>query len=219
MIKQYKHIIWDWNGTILDDVELSLTLINELLVKHDLPSITLAEYRNIFTIPVRNYYIRAGFDFTRLSFEVVGKMWMDEYEKRKYSCRLFDGITDVMEKIKEMQIGQSILSAYSQHTLEEMVEYFGLNKYFSHIVGLDNIYAASKVEQGKDLIKRIGLKKGEVLLIGDTLHDLEVASEIGADCLLLTCGHQSEEQFRSNNNGAAVSGILHSVDKLLTWGN
>ncbi len=194
-IEKYKHIIWDWNGTIINDVDLCVELINWLLKEKNLKTITKDEYKNVFTIPVKNYYAALGFDFEKESFEVIGKRWMDEYERRKFECKVYDGVVDVMEKINKLEIGQSILSAYSQNTLEEMVAYFGLTKYFSHIVGLDNIYAAGKLHLGRDLMKRLGNGKGETLLIGDTEHDYEVATEIGADCILSSNGHQSKEKL------------------------
>ena len=194
-LRNYKHVIWDWNGTILNDAELSLELINGLLKERNKKVLTLDEYKKVFTIPVKNYYSALGFDFEKELFEIVGKKWMDEYERRKFECNIYNGITDVLEKIKQLQIGQSILSAYSQHTLEEMANHFGLTKYFEHIVGLDNIYAAGKLHLGQMLIKKLGNGKGETLMIGDTLHDYEVAQEIGADCILLSCGHQDKERL------------------------
>lgn len=217
MIKKYKHIIWDWNGTIFNDVELSVDLINSLLRQYQLKTVSLSEYRNIFTIPVREYYEKIGFDFSRDSFEVIGKLWMDEYERRKFECDLYEGIRDVFEKINSLNIRQSILSAYSQHTLDEMVRHYNLQKYFDNVAGLDNIYAASKLHLGVDLIKRVGCKPEEVLLIGDTLHDLEVATAIGANCALLTCGHQSKEKFSSycqQDETLKSIRILDSADNL-----
>ncbi|MCX6175319.1 MAG: HAD family hydrolase [Ignavibacteriales bacterium] len=202
MVEKYKHIIWDWNGTIIDDVDLCVELINWLLKEKNLNTITKEEYKNVFTIPVKNYYAALGFDFDKEPFEVIGKRWMDEYERRKFECMVYDGVVDVMEKINKLGIGQSILSAYSQHTLEEMVAHFSLTKYFSHIVGLDNIYAAGKLHLGKDLMKRLGNGKGETLLIGDTEHDYEVATEIGADCILSSNGHQDREKLEKT--GALV---------------
>lgn len=193
MIEKYKHIIWDWNGTILNDVNLCVELINWLALSRSLPPIDIDRYREVFTIPVKNYYANLGFDFEKESFEKLGRIWMDEYERRKFECGLYDGVTDLLNKINKLGIGQSILSAYSQHTLDELVDHYGLRKYFTHVVGLDNIYAASKLHLGKDLMNRLGNGKGETLLIGDTVHDCEVASEIGADCILIANGHQSRE--------------------------
>lgn len=198
-IENYKHIIWDWNGTIINDVSLSMDLINKLLTARGLKTLSIEDYREVFTIPVKNYYTKLGFDFSKESFEVVGREWMDGYESRKFDCGLYDGVIDVLNRIHQLGIGQSILSAYSQHTLDEMVQHYGLKKYFTHVVGLDNIYAAGKMHLGKDLMKRLGNGKGETLLIGDTEHDYEVASEIGADCVLSSNGHQSGAKLKKLN--------------------
>lgn len=195
MISNYKHIIWDWNGTLFNDVEICVSIVNNLLSKRNLPLLSREKYKEIFTFPVKDYYVTAGFDFEKESFEVIGKEWMDEYERRKHECDLSDSALRLLEKISSMKIDQSILSAYSQHTLIEVVEHFGLTKYFSYLVGLDNIYASSKVMLGKELMKKLELKNGEALLIGDTIHDFDVATEIGADCILLASGHQNRKNL------------------------
>ena len=210
MIEKYKHIIWDWNGTIINDVGLCVELINWLLKEKNLKTITKEEYKRVFTIPVKNYYAALGFDFNEESFESVGRRWMNEYERRKFECGVYNGVIEVLDKIHEKGIGKSILSAYSQHTLDEMVNHYGLVKYFEHVVGLDNIYAAGKLHLGIDLMKKLGNGIGETLLIGDTEHDFEVADEIGADCVLLSSGHQDKvrlEKFGVN--------VLNNITEIL----
>lgn len=209
MITKYKHIIWDWNGTIFNDVTLGIDIINKLLIERGLSTLTVELYKEVFTIPVKDYYAGLGFDFSKEPFEKVGKLWMDEYERRKFECGLYNGVEDLMKKNQSLGIGQSILSAYSQHTLEEMVDHFNLRKYFTHIVGLDNIYAAGKLHLGKELMKRLGNGKGETLVIGDTIHDYEVATEIGADCVLVASGHQSKDVLLKTTNN-----VIDSIDEL-----
>ncbi len=192
MLEKYKHIIWDWNGTLFDDTALCVDIINGVLKRRDLPPLSIENYREIFTFPVKNYYAKAGLDFTKYSFAELGREWMDEYEERKLECNLHKGTGEVLKYITSNEKDQSILSAYSQHTLVDIVKHFKLEHFFSYIVGLDNIYAASKVDLGKRLMKKLRNGKGEVLLIGDTVHDYEVAKEIGADCILIANGHQSK---------------------------
>lgn len=210
-LSKYKHIIWDWNGTILDDIDMCIAIINELLVEYKLPGITAHKYKDVFTIPVENYYKAIGFDFQLKSFEVVGKEWMDEYEKRKYSdAQIHPDVNKLINRIHQNGQSQSILSAYMQHTLEELVSHYKLNEYFDHLVGAGDIYAYGKVEQGKMLMQKLGLNKGESILIGDTIHDYEVAEEIGADCLLTAEGHQSYERL-----SATGCNVVHSLTELL----
>lgn len=202
MLQKYKHIIWDWNGTILDDVELCVDVGNNLFRKKNIPLMTVEKYKSIFTIPVKDYYIAAGFDFSTESFEIVGKEWMDEYEERKYEASLHEDLINVMEKFQEAGIQQSVLSAYKQDKLDEMIIKLNLKKYLNHIVGLDNIYAASKLHLGKKLMQVLGNGHGETLMIGDTVHDYDVSLEMGADCVLIASGHQTRETL--SETGAIV---------------
>jgi phosphoglycolate phosphatase len=198
MIQNFKHIIWDWNGTLLNDTELSHNIINGVLKSKNLKTLSLEDYRHIFDFPVKKYYAKAGFNFSEYSFEEVGKEWMDQYEIRKGETNLFDGAIEVLDHISSLGIDQSMLSAYSLHTLIEMTNYHGLSKYFKHITGLDHIYATSKLDIGRDLIKKINIDPLQIVLIGDTIHDHEVASELGIQCILIANGHQSKARLVSS---------------------
>ena len=195
----YKHIIWDWNGTLFDDVFLCLDIMNNILKRRNLNQISLYKYKNIFTFPVENYYRKAGLDLSKYDFAQLSVEFISEYEDRKLDFQLYNGIKDVLKHINDLGISQSILSAYSQHTLEETVDHYGIYKYFQRLAGLNNIYARSKIERGKEFISDLKIKEGEALLIGDTLHDLEVANEIGADCILIANGHQSKERLQKKH--------------------
>ncbi len=195
-MKKYKNIIWDWNGTLFDDIELCKNIINNVLKKRNMPILTTESYREIFTIPVEEYYKKAGFDFSKEPFEKVGKEWMEEYEQRKYEADLSHGAFETVVALHAQGISQSILSAYKQNTLNEITAKFGLTQYMSNIVGLDHIYATGKVDLGKELMLKLEGGKKDSLLIGDTLHDCEVAKEIGAESVLISSGHQSKERLQ-----------------------
>ena len=198
IIKKYKHVIWDWNGTLLDDVQLCVDIINHILEKRNLKPLTVERYKNIFTFPVVDYYGAAGLDVSGNNFEIMSHEFIGEYESRKLDCSLFKGGREVLELFNKNNLTQSVLSAYSQHTLEEIINHFGLTNYFIKLVGLNNIYAASKLENGKKWIKELNLNPKEVLMFGDTLHDLEVAKEMGIDCILFSSGHQSKEKLSAS---------------------
>jgi phosphoglycolate phosphatase len=211
MIQNFEHIIWDWNGTLLNDTALSLNIINALLKKKNLKTLSLEDYRFIFDFPVKNYYEKAGFNFSEYSFEELGKQWMDEYEFRKGEADLFEGTKDVLDYISSLGIEQSILSAYSLETLIEMINDHGLAKYFKHVTGLDHIYATGKLVIGRELIKKIDVPLHKIVLIGDTNHDHEVATELGIQCILIANGHQSRERL-------LLSGfpVLNDIRELIT---
>ncbi|HMN16338.1 MAG TPA: HAD family hydrolase [Ignavibacteriaceae bacterium] len=194
-MNNYKHIIWDWNGTLLNDVDYSKNIINNILSDNDLPKLSLQKYREIFTFPVQDYYVAAGLDFSKTSFEILGRNFIDEYESKKLTCSLFNHAGEVLSLIHKKGITQSVLSAYLHENLVKILDHYGLTKYFDYVNGLDNIYAGSKVNIGLKLIEKINLPGDEILFIGDTLHDAEVANAMGVDCVLIANGHQVKEKL------------------------
>lgn len=196
-LQKYKHIIWDWNGTLLDDVELCVNIINSLLVKRKLSAVTLEYYREIFSFPIIQYYEKLGFDFTQESFESIGTEFITEYERKRNQCSLMPDAPKTLQHIFQLGLTQSILSASKQDYLLDAVGGYGLNDTFLEINGLDNHYASSKVDIGKDFVARHKLDPATILLIGDTTHDADVAASIGADCCLIPHGHQSRKRLAS----------------------
>ncbi|MDA3860568.1 MAG: HAD family hydrolase [Melioribacteraceae bacterium] len=209
-IKDYKHVIWDWNGTLFNDVELCASIMNQLLEEVNLPKISIDEYRDVFTFPVIDYYKALGHDVGEENWQKISHQFINAYEENKYQFKIYSDAQMVLEHIKDLGISQSILSAYKQETLDELVAHFNLSKYFIKLVGLDNIFAASKLDNGIKWMKELGFAKGEVLLVGDTLHDCEVAEAIGADSVLLSLGHQSREKL----NGCKIP-IIDNLSELI----
>ena len=190
-----KHIIWDYNGTLLDDVELCVDVINSLLKPRNIPLITLNDYKELFEFPVKNYYAKLGFDFRKDSFETVGTEFIVNYDKQRDEIKLKTGAKKILKKISEAGIRQSVLSARKHEQLIEELEHFGIEKYFTNIVGLNDHYAEGKIENGKKLISEIKLSKEQIILIGDTVHDWEVAGAMEIKSLLLADGHHTKEKL------------------------
>ncbi|MEA2013184.1 MAG: HAD hydrolase-like protein, partial [Verrucomicrobiota bacterium] len=115
------HIIWDWNGTLLDDASLCVNIMNRILNKHDLPELTLDFYRSKFGFPVKDYYKTIGFDFSKDSFEKISTMFIEEYEKQRGICKLHEFSIEILSVLKKWGKEQSVLSAYSQKPLEKIL--------------------------------------------------------------------------------------------------
>lgn len=193
----YAHIIWDWNGTLLDDLNLCLEIINSLLNKYSLPPVSLANYLDVFGFPVRDYYQNIGFDFEKESFEIISTEFITAYEKGRPNCLLMTGAQETLEWLSSTGYTQSILSASKQAYLYKAVLDYGIRDYFISINGLDNHHAAGKFDLAKEFMTAQNLNPKSVLLIGDTLHDAEIANSLGVDCWLIPNGHQSRQRLCS----------------------
>ena len=96
-----KHIFFDFNGTIINDLDLCLDLLNQILTKQNKPTLSMEEYKNVFTFPIRDYYIAAGVDFNIESYESLAKWFIKEYQPASMKCGLFEGIVDTFKYLKE----------------------------------------------------------------------------------------------------------------------
>ena len=186
-----KHVFFDFNGTIIDDLDLCLELLNDILRKHKRPLVDINRYRDIFTFPIRDYYIAAGVDFTQDTYEELAIDFINKYQPRSLECNLFKGLEETFKELNEIGVNCYILSASQRSNLYEQCESFGIVKYFKDILGIDNIHAASKVHIGINYIKESQINPEEAIFIGDTTHDYEVAQAMGLRCYLVKCGHQS----------------------------
>lgn len=79
-----QHIIWDWNGTLLDDAWLSIKAINILLQRYKLPQINVSSYRDTFMFPVKQYYEKLGFNLLEPSFSQLSSEFIEEYKARMF---------------------------------------------------------------------------------------------------------------------------------------
>jgi phosphoglycolate phosphatase len=192
---RYSHIIWDWNGTLLDDLQLCLRIINSLLSERQLPAVSKEKYLEVFGFPVRDYYQKLGFDFSLEPFEDISTEFIQAYEAGRPDCPLMAGAAETLRGISEAGITQSILSASKQDYLIKAVDDYGINGIFSAIHGLDDHHASGKLDIATAFMAESNLEPSRTLFIGDTLHDAEIARTIQVDCWLIPNGHQSRQRL------------------------
>ena len=194
---KFSHIIWDWNGTILNDAALCVRIVNQILDEFKLEPVTVEFYRNNFSFPVSQYYKKLGLPSDTRSYNNISKRFINEYRKLFYSIDLQDFVLECIKQFQLNQISQSILSASKINDLNVFTAYYKINHYFSKLSGVDNILANGKFDIGNAHLVELSSEISEILLIGDTIHDAEVASQLGINCLLFSGGHNSKKLLSS----------------------
>jgi len=191
MIRQ---IIWDWNGTLLDDTQACVNAINTMLERRGLSRIDIATYRAIFSFPVIDFYRHLRFDVDHENWDALSHEFHALFLADP-TIRLHLDAPNLLNSVDGQGIVQSILSASEQLILEAMLTQYDIRRYFTHVCGVDNLHGRSKLKTGHQLIEQIACPRTEVLLIGDTLHDVEVAEALGVACVLIAQGHQSQRRL------------------------
>ena len=183
---QFTHVIWDFNGTLMDDVDVAVASVNDMLDKRGMQRTTRAEYVNMITSPIIEYYKKI-FDLRTVSFEDIQVEFLAGYEKRIGRAGLLPGGAQALARLSEEGLCQCVISS--------LVEDLGIGGYFSEVSGADNTRAEGKVDRGRDWLRRSGAEPRQVLVIGDLIHDWEMAQALGAGCILIAAGHQHRREL------------------------
>lgn len=203
MLQKYDTILWDWNGTILNDVDLCVDISNIALRNEGKQELERADYQNLFGFPITAYYERIGIDLKKTSMETLTNGFIDLYTSKVKTCSLQNHITEVLQHLNKANKQQYVLTAAHTEIASGLLQYFNIIHYFKAVAGLDNHRAESKVSRGITLLKEHQISAQNTLLIGDTLHDFEVAEALGVHCILIAHGHQSKERLINGVKGKA----------------
>jgi len=210
-LEKINTIIWDWNGTLLNDIDICIQSINQLLATRNLPILEKEYYLNVFGFPVKDYYQRIGFDFSKEPFEIPANEFIELYSANLTQAILHPSVSEILHHYKEKGYLQLVLSASEQNKLTEALEYFGIDSYFEMAVGLDHDFATSKIDLGIEMLKKLAISPKTVCLVGDTTHDYSVAKALGCECILIANGHQNRRKLEKTE-----ATILDNLNDLLT---
>ncbi|MBR2809799.1 MAG: HAD family hydrolase [Solobacterium sp.] len=195
-----KTLIWDYNGTIVDDTLICLEVENFMLKERNMPvQLSLEEYREIFCFPVRNYYVRLGYTFENETYEEISEEFTRLYDEQFPRCTLVAGFPEKLAEAKRKGWQNVIISAARQDKLRSQIEGFGLTGSFAAVLGTDNLLGGSKIAMAKQWMAASGTDPASCRLIGDSVHDMETALALGiTDYTLVACGHQSYDLLCSH---------------------
>ena len=207
-------VVWDWNGTLLDDVSVCLAVMNDMLRRRGRPTLTLERYREIFTFPVRDYYGPAGLDLDKEPFEALAVKYMAGYRRSSRACCLAPGALEALSALDAMGAEQVLASASRLDDLQCQLAEQGLAGRFAAVLGMGDDLGGGKAGLAAAYLKENGIDKKDVWFVGDTLHDLDVARSIGCRCVLLSSGHQSRGRLAAS--GAPVLEDIRQVPGFLS---
>ena len=190
-----KHIIWDFNGTLLCDAQLGVDCDNYVFDTLGLPRITLEDYRAHMTMPVRDFYTALGVDLNVYKYETISRLWLDRFNQHAVSAGLVPGAMESIVRLKDKGFTQSILSASYEESLREQCEGLGLVPYMAEISGLGDESAQKKTDIGRAQMERLGLRGEDCVLVGDMVADSELADALDTHCVLVPWGHNSKERL------------------------
>ena len=209
---RYKHIFWDFNGTIIDDVGNALSCVNDMLERKGRKPINLTEYYDYVETPIVNFYYRI-LPPEEVDFNEISREYHSDYARHLEETALAEGAESLLTELKEKGANQYIITSNFIGETLELTKKFGIYEYFDEILGADNTLAESKIQRAREFFALKGIERNDAILIGDTLHDLETANALGIDCILVAYGHQGRKLLEEHN--AYTVADLKEVRKII----
>jgi phosphoglycolate phosphatase-like HAD superfamily hydrolase len=197
------HLVWDWNGTLLDDFDLTVAATNAAFASCAGPRITGDDHRRQFRRPVAAYYAEVlGREVDAGEFGRLDRVFHDHYHAGLEQCRLAKDA----ERALELAASQSLLSMWFHDHLIPYVDQFGLTHHFSRIDGLrSQVGGGGKADHLIQHLRELGLTGPDCVVVGDTLDDAAAADAVGARCVLVTGGFTDEQRLRATGLPVAES--------------
>ena len=205
------YILWDWNGTLLDDTQAGLDTFNMMLARRGKNPISLSYYRDHFAFPVKPFYAEIGFDLPHEDWNAIAREYHETYAT--FKPHLNRGTFSALESLKSKGIGQSIISALRQDLLEKETIAHGVAPFMEFIRGTDNLNGSSKLDRARELLTEIRrahpTNAFAFTLIGDSLHDGEVAAALGIACIY--CAEGTHSFARLSADGPTVATLPEAI--------
>ncbi|KAB1905737.1 HAD family hydrolase [Micromonospora tulbaghiae] len=197
-----RHLVWDWNGTLLDDLDLVVQATNVAFASAGGPAVTAAEHRVRFRRPIADYYAEMlGRAVDADAFGVLDRVFHDAYRAGLTTCAL---AADATAAIESWEGSQSLLSMWFHDELVPTVHTYGLTPHFRRVDGLRaTVGGGRKAEWLEKHLAELGLGGHEVVLIGDSIDDADAAASVGARCVLYTGGLSDPDRLRGSGHPAA----------------
>ncbi|HTJ32547.1 MAG TPA: HAD hydrolase-like protein [Dactylosporangium sp.] len=211
-----KHLVWDWNGTLLDDLKLVVDATNVGLATVGGPVITADDHRRDFRRPILDYYAHVlERPVDQAEFQLLDDAFHDAYRQRIDEVRL---VPDALEAMERWTGTQSLLSMFFHDELLVEVERHGIGARLVRVDGLPGTVGGhKKAEYLRRHLDALALDPADVVLVGDSVDDGEAARTVGASAVLYAGGFTDTALLRATGLPVAFS-LVEAVDLALQVG-
>jgi phosphoglycolate phosphatase-like HAD superfamily hydrolase len=192
-----RHVVWDWNGTLLDDNHAVLAAVNSVCAQYGRAAVTLEEWRAVFSRPILACYEKVlAQPLTEADWDVIDRAYHSAYRLELDTCGLAAGVPDLLHEWRDAGRTQSLLSMWFHDELVPLIGKLSLTDLFARVDGLRGYnMGGSKAAHLIEHLEAQELDPADVVLIGDVVDDAEAAAQAGAQCVLVTTGMMPRERL------------------------
>lgn len=200
-MRTFKNFIFDWSGTLVDDLGPVLDSTNKVFNHFGKPSFTREKFCSEFSLPFKNFYERFLPDISMPELELLYTKFFNESEEK---VKLLEGSRDLLDVFKKSKVNTYLLSSIQKQHFENQAAELGLLNMFNHVY----TEALDKRDWISKLLKDNFLKKEETVFIGDMQHDIETAQFAGVYSVAVLTGYNSREMLEKSSPDLIVNNLM-----------
>ncbi len=208
-----RHVVWDWNGTLLDDFDIIVQATADCCEGLSREPLTPDAYRTHFTRPIRLFY-QSLFEreVSPPELSALSRSFRDRYRLLAVDAKLAPDASEALDALRSAGLSQSLLSMWQHEELVRAVGRAGIEGYFVRVDGQPGTGGADgKAQLLVQHLEAASVDPGSVLMIGDSLDDAAAARHVGAACVLVEGGSHHPADLRAAGVAVAAS-LLEALE-------
>lgn len=210
--KPYKALIFDWDGTLADSTAQIVAAIGHAARACDLPQPSEADARQVIGLSLTQALHTIAPDLHEDERNELARQYRHHYLHPANRTVLFAQAA-LWLPVLQRHYWLAVATGKGREGLNKALADTGAAAYFLATRTVDECASKPHPEMIWSLCDEMGLRPAEVLMIGDTTHDLLLAANAGADAVALTTGAHSPEALQQAPHLAMLDGI----DALARW--
>lgn len=210
---KYQLIVFDWDGTLLDSAGAIVSAIQAACRDLDLPEPDDARARHVIGLGLVDAMRHAVPDLPPDRYQAMVDRYRFHYLAGDHQLTLFKGVPALLERLQGAGHQLAIATGKSRAGLERALDHSGLRPYFLSSRCADECHSKPHPQMLEELMLEFGVAPAATVMIGDTSHDLLMASNAGVDGVAVTYGAHPHDHLLEHSPVVC----LHSVSELDTW--
>ena len=211
-----KLVVFDWNGVLIADAAATVAVDKELFKAFGHEPLDMKTYREIFTMPIKEFFFAAGFTRAEMERDAVRiqEMFHKLYEPRIAKIRTRTGARKLLGYLKTKHIDAVILSNHTIEGITVQLRRLGIEGYFSNIIANDKHTTMARKNKGEKLVELVGKshhKKEEIIIIGDSTEEIEAARMAGIKCISITGGYYSTRRLKAGKPDFLINSLPQMI--------
>ena len=212
-MKSYGAVVFDWDGTVMDSTHSIVSAIQAACVDLELPVPAAAQASWVIGLSLESALYHA---VPTLSAETM-PLFLDSYRRhflaRDPDIRLFDGILDLFSELRSRQVILGVATGKSRVGLDRALRALQLQQQFEITRCADESVSKPHPAMLIEIMAQLGLNPEEMIMVGDTTHDIQMANNAGVDSIAVTYGAHDLQTLRA----AGPTVLVSSVQEMYEW--